>query len=174
MLKAVILEGDTTSHGGKVMEGRNNMTLDGRRIAEQGHKTFCPKCKGTFPIIEGVPYHSMGGVGTAVEGMLTGCGATLIASQSRMRIEYPRGASAVMGVASPIANDTKINDEAVQAIDEATGEPVPGLRYRLELSDGSCLRGTTDENGMTQRVATGPDIKVLKLYWEDNVSDHNF
>ncbi|HEY0062020.1 MAG TPA: PAAR domain-containing protein [Telluria sp.] len=171
MLKAVILEGDTTSHGGKVLEGRNCMTLDGRRIAQQGHKTFCPKCKGVFPIAEGVPFHSLGGVGTAVEGMRTECGALLIASQSRMRIEYPRGPAEPFTASPPAGTDTHINDEAIRAIDEVTGLPVAGLRYRLELSDGTCVRGTTDEQGMTQRVATGSDIEVLKLFWEQDISD---
>lgn len=89
MLKAIIVEGDLTSHGGRVMEGHDNAKLDGKPIAALGHRVTCPKCKGVFPIIEGVPFHTFGGVDTAVEGMLTGCGAVLIASQHRMRIRYP-------------------------------------------------------------------------------------
>ncbi|MBB3120024.1 PAAR domain-containing protein [Pseudoduganella violacea] len=84
MARAVICLGDPTSHGGKVLEGDPNATIDGRPIALRGHMTLCPQCKGKFPITEGLDHHSFGGIGTALEGMKTACGATLIATQHLM------------------------------------------------------------------------------------------
>ena len=89
--RAVICVGDTTSHGGKVLEGSPNDTINGRAIAGVGHKVLCPRCNGEFPILPdllGRRYpHVIEGRDTAVEGMRTACGAVLIASQSSDTID---------------------------------------------------------------------------------------
>jgi uncharacterized Zn-binding protein involved in type VI secretion len=73
-MRAVICKDDPTSHGGVVLEGNARATADGRQIAQKGHMTHCPKCKGDFPIVEGLGFHTFAGTGTAVEGMKTACG----------------------------------------------------------------------------------------------------
>lgn len=87
MARAVICKGDPTSHGGKVLEGAEHATINGRPIALQGHMTLCPQCKGSFPISEGLSFHTFAGLGTAVDGMQTACGAKLIATQQQMLID---------------------------------------------------------------------------------------
>src|SRR5437899_2968626 len=79
--RSIIRKGDPTSHGGIVLEGHPTATIEGISIAGFGHMTHCPKCDGTFPIAEGVHNHTIYGIPTAVEGMRTGCGAYLIATQ---------------------------------------------------------------------------------------------
>ena len=93
-MRAVICKGDRTSHGGRVLEGNPNVTTGGRQIAQLGHATICPLCKGKFPIIEGVASHTYGGKPTAVHGMKTACGATLLASQNEMLIDAGGGGGA--------------------------------------------------------------------------------
>ncbi|NVD98372.1 PAAR domain-containing protein [Massilia sp. BJB1822] len=93
MARAIICKGDPTSHGGQVLEGSADATIDGRPIALRGHLTYCPLCKGKFPISEGLVFHTFGGLGTAVEGMKTGCGAILIATQHQMTVDDQPGAS---------------------------------------------------------------------------------
>lgn len=89
--RAIICEGDTTSHGGRVLEGNDKSRIEGRAIAGVGHKVLCPLCKGVFAISDDLlgrrfP-HRMHGRDTAVDGMRATCGAVLIASQSLMTIE---------------------------------------------------------------------------------------
>ncbi|MCG2585965.1 PAAR domain-containing protein [Massilia sp. TS11] len=62
------------------------MKLDGIPIAGIGHLVLCPQCKGNFPIAEGAATHYFGKLGTALDGMKTACGASLIASQQRMKV----------------------------------------------------------------------------------------
>ncbi|MFP3670474.1 PAAR domain-containing protein, partial [Priestia sp. SIMBA_032] len=81
MGRSIICEGDTTSHGGRVLEGNPTATVEGKPISGVGHMVACPQCKGTFPILPDVlgrryP-HAIDGRNTAVEGMRTACGATL-------------------------------------------------------------------------------------------------
>ncbi|WP_426177984.1 PAAR domain-containing protein [Massilia sp. TWR1-2-2] len=81
MAGEIIRLGDPTSHGGKVIEGSPADICHGKPIALVGHRTFCPQCKGIFPIIEGAPTTTFYGKGVALAGMKTACGAVLIATQ---------------------------------------------------------------------------------------------
>lgn len=76
----IIRLGDSTSHGGKVLEAFSQTNLNGRPTAGVGHKVACPLCKGVFPIIEGSALLDVDGIAVALHGMKTACGASLIAS----------------------------------------------------------------------------------------------
>ncbi len=102
MARAMICVGDTTTHGGRVLEGTATATIDGKPIAGVGHKVLCPQCKGVFPILPatGRRYpHNFGGRETAIEGMKTACGATLIASQSSATLDDVGAGEATTGAA---------------------------------------------------------------------------
>ena len=79
-MKDIIRLGDTTTHGGVVLEAFPNTDLNGKPIAGGGHKVSCPLCKGIFPIAEGSASYSVDGIAVALDGMKTACGAALIAS----------------------------------------------------------------------------------------------
>jgi len=79
----IIRLGDSTSHGGTVIEAFNQTDLNGKPMAGVGHKVTCPLCKGVFPIAEGSALLDVGGVPVALHGMKTACGASLIASGSK-------------------------------------------------------------------------------------------
>ncbi|MBU9368946.1 PAAR domain-containing protein [Burkholderia multivorans] len=100
MARAMICVGDTTTHGGRVLEGTATATIDGKAIAGVGHKVLCPQCKGIFPILPatGRRYpHQIAGRETAIEGMKTACGATLIASQSSATLDDVGAGEATTG-----------------------------------------------------------------------------
>jgi uncharacterized Zn-binding protein involved in type VI secretion len=79
----IIRLGDSTSHGGTVIEAFNNTDLSGKPMAGVGHNVDCPQCKGKFPISEGSATLDVGGVPVALHGMKTECGASLIASNPK-------------------------------------------------------------------------------------------
>lgn len=79
-MKDIIRLGDTTTHGGVVLEAFSRTDLNGKPIAGVGHKVSCPLCKGIFPIVEGSATDSVDGIAVALDGMKTACGAVLIAS----------------------------------------------------------------------------------------------
>ncbi|MFC0397427.1 PAAR domain-containing protein [Paraburkholderia rhizosphaerae] len=69
--------GDTTDHGGVVIEASSDLMHQGRRVALNGHLVACPMCHGTFPIVAtGNRTHK--GVRVAYLGDRTTCGATLM------------------------------------------------------------------------------------------------
>jgi uncharacterized Zn-binding protein involved in type VI secretion len=166
VMRAVICKDDPTSHGGVVLEGNPRMTANGRQIAQRGHMTHCPKCKGDIPIVEGLGFHTFGGTGTAVEGMKTACGAILVATTTKgfMMID-DRSESGAAAAAAPAAPAVPPNFGAFRAVDQQTGKPMPDMPYRIELPDGSTLRGATNAEGYTERV-TGHNSATVRLYWE--------
>ena len=79
-MKDIIRLGDTTTHGGVVLEAFPQTDLNGKPIAGVGHKVSCPLCKGVFPIVEGSNTYTISDIPVALDGMKTACGAVLIAS----------------------------------------------------------------------------------------------
>ena len=79
-MKDVIRLGDSTSHGGVVLEAFPQTDLNGKPISGVGHKVSCALCKGIFPIADGSCTYSVCGTPIALHGMKTACGASLIAS----------------------------------------------------------------------------------------------
>ncbi|MEA3117962.1 MAG: hypothetical protein QOI13_1232 [Paraburkholderia sp.] len=71
--------GDTTDHGGKVVEGASTLTILGIPVALDGHMVECPQCGGKYPIIAtGRRTHH--GMRVGYLGDKTRCGATLTRS----------------------------------------------------------------------------------------------
>jgi uncharacterized Zn-binding protein involved in type VI secretion len=89
----IIRQGDPTSHGGKVLEGSPTDICHGKPIAFIGHQVQCPKCKGAFPIVEGVLTTTFYGKGVAIAGMKTACGAILIPTRFTDIVEYGGGSA---------------------------------------------------------------------------------
>lgn len=48
---AFIREGDTTTHGGRVLAGTSTFIAYGKAIALLGDMVSCPRCDGIFPIV---------------------------------------------------------------------------------------------------------------------------
>ncbi|KMN12758.1 PAAR repeat-containing protein [Pseudomonas weihenstephanensis] len=82
-MKNIIRLGDSTTHGGVVLEAFSRTDLNGKPIAGVGHNVSCPLCKGGFPIAEGSATYSVDGIAVALDGMKTACGAALIASDPK-------------------------------------------------------------------------------------------
>jgi uncharacterized Zn-binding protein involved in type VI secretion len=81
VLRGVIRVGDSTSHGGKVVTGRDGSTVMGRAVACVGDKCTCPKSgHNNCVIIEGDETVRVDGRAVAFDGHKTSCGAALISS----------------------------------------------------------------------------------------------
>lgn len=79
----VICVGDKTSHGGIVLTGSAQVSIDGRAVARKSDKVSCPK-HGVNNIVEGDEKHCDNGMAIAIEGHRCACGAILISSGSRV------------------------------------------------------------------------------------------
>jgi uncharacterized Zn-binding protein involved in type VI secretion len=78
--RGIIRLNDKTDHGGQVISATSNTTVMGVLAALQGDMTFCPKCKGNFPIKPDRTGAQHQGKHYAYDGDATACGARLITS----------------------------------------------------------------------------------------------
>ena len=178
----IIRQGDTTSHGGTVLEGSPFDLCMGKPISYFGHKVYCPKCKGIFPIAEGVTTTSFYGQGVAVAGMKTSCGALLIASQFTDTVEWSTGtwqaaeqSTATAAAAAQLApgalpprsssaalEGAEIYDEQTQLHASESG----GIPYFVETKDGRRFSGRATMEGIIPRVETYNEEEYI-VYWGD-------
>lgn len=186
MAGEIIRIGDPTTHGGKVIEGSPVDICHGKAIAYLGHRTYCPQCKGNFPIIEGAATTTFYGKGVALAGMKTACGAVLVATQFTDTVEYgdhracspiedrrkspqpTRGPSRDVNTLSdlaPIVDTGRPRDgyDLHFWITDKAGAPMIDWPYRIELFDGTVVDGRTDSNGKTQKV-TGKTAEEARLH----------
>jgi uncharacterized Zn-binding protein involved in type VI secretion len=138
----IIRLGDRTNHDGTVLEGSQVDICQGKPIAYIGHKVHCPKCKGDFPIVEGVVTTSFYGKGVAIAGMKTSCGAVLIPTQFTDIVEVGGGASG----GQPAA--------ATAAAAVATAAPAAAQALASAAKDGAVSK---DE--------PAKDKSVKRIYW---------
>lgn len=182
--------GDTTSHGGQVLEGFANYSVDGIPVSGLGHKVMCPRCKGVFPIVECLPQFTVNGVGVSIQGMRTSCGAVLIASQGRAQAEFTSGSNATPSarggaqggaaesIAAAASNADHVGYDLFFHVKQAkTGKSLSNVPYRITLEDGREFQGMTDENGYTEKVFSD-SAQIAKLeapyYGNDSATDSDF
>jgi uncharacterized Zn-binding protein involved in type VI secretion len=83
MGRPFIVLGDTTDHGGTVIEASGTTDTQGQRIARVGDQVTCPKrSHGTTVIVSGDATMIIDGKPAARHGDKCACGATLIAAQA--------------------------------------------------------------------------------------------
>jgi len=146
----VIRKGDKTSHGGTVLEGLNDVPVLGIPIACKGHMVSCPKCKGTYPIIDGIEYAPVKGKFPALEGMKTACGASLISSQSVYTYEWISGSFLTQGMQSANKeNEVQDYGAKFKVIDSETGEVMKNTTYFASVN-GVNYEGKTDGDGYAE------------------------
>lgn len=176
-LLAVIRRGDSTSHGGKVIEGfpDGHLGVDGIAAAGLGHAVSCPKHAGPQRIAEGESSFRVRGVPIALEGMVTTCGAVLIPSQYRMKVERRQKACLAdikvfvggeAGGQGPGTSETHPYDQRFQLADEANGEPLANRFYRIRVQ-GAIYEGRTDSQGCSQRISAGEaHMATIEIFGE--------
>jgi uncharacterized Zn-binding protein involved in type VI secretion len=185
--KAIIRQGDRTSHGGTVLEGHQTLIIHGKPVAGVGHRVQCPKCSGSPVIVEGAVNASMMGISVAVDGMKTSCGATLIASQNTDTIEVGSGAgpsassvpvaASVPAAAAAIpaaAHGSAASEEASEKhasfddhfvlVDAGSGEILTQVEYAIVRASGSVEHGVSDANGKTHMLSSTAKAEDIDIY----------
>ncbi|HZG21329.1 MAG TPA: PAAR domain-containing protein [Herbaspirillum sp.] len=157
MANAIICKGDSTSHGGTVLEGFATLNVLGKNAAGVGHMVLCPKCKGSFPIVQGAENVSYLGKPVAVEGMKTSCGAELQASQSSVRIGT--GSRAATAQKSPHESRDEIT-EHWYSLEGEDGTPIEGYRFDVYQNEKLMAHQASFSEGRST-VFTGENSSMV-------------
>lgn len=163
---AFIVVGDTTDHGGIVLEGSPADTIDGKPIARVGDKVYCKKCRRDTYITEGNPQVLIDGRMAAFHTALTSCGARLIAKQNTNFI----GGSEDGGAQGIGVSDEEEHITLQDPHDEQASLPesaAPGLPYYIETADGRVFSGRVESDGKLPRIETDGEDAYTVLWGDD-------
>lgn len=160
MRRYFIRVGDKTTAGGTVLDGVPNNTHDGVPVSYEGARIHCPACNSEGHAQKVPPYWPMSMMGkeALLDGDLCICKCnpppTLIASQEDRFMSFESQSEAVGSGASWSAQSAKVmtHDQHFLIIN-SDGTPVAGLPFRLEVSDGTTVTGTTSADGLTKLVS---------------------
>lgn len=134
-----IVQGDTTDHGGSVINGDQTKRINGFPVAHRGCDVICPLHGASKIIGEENNFHIEGNI-IALEGDLTSCGARLISrQQSFFRVE--RRSSAVESAPDTSAGNDQgvasecVVDGGVQSVNSLVGQQqLPGFNERFQFT----------------------------------------
>jgi uncharacterized Zn-binding protein involved in type VI secretion len=153
---ALIREGDTTSHGGKVLTCNPTNIVDGQPLALLGDMVSCPRCGGVYPIVSVKPLGmTFDGRPVASEGDKTACGASLIASQATTTASLTAGSGGSVGAGKHVVSHPDSSSQngrhrgRFQVLDDQSDEPIANHPYTITCSNGPTITGRTDANGFT-------------------------
>jgi len=149
MVKALILKGDKTTHGGTVLNGFSDYTIQGIPVAGVGHLVACPLCKGVFPIVQGYGGLTVNGVFVALDGHVTACGAKLIPSQHEEVVD-DGGGGVIGAVAQAVLQQEPEQPEQTQYASLSDDQ-------RSMINDG-VYRPDQDQGGIAQTAAEEDDL----------------
>lgn len=87
-MKGVILLGDVTTNGGRVITASAKMTVHGKSVALVGDLVSCPiKGHGISAILDGSTTFIHEGKAIAVHGSRCGCGCQVLSSTDKMQTD---------------------------------------------------------------------------------------
>lgn len=150
---SVICQGDTTTTGGRVLEGvlGNRYTCDGIPISLKGHKVSCPACGKVGIIAEGEVNLSFYGVPTALDGHRVACGCPagshrLVASSQPLSVApsiSPRSLLMNSGqAAEPAQYAQRAKKQAVEPEQHAQAAKKERQKREITLTIGVFFDGT--------------------------------
>lgn len=150
----VIVLGDTTTHGGKVITASSNIFYNNIPVARVGDQVTCPKCNGTHTIVSGASTVRGNSMQIARNGDNVSCGARLISRSGDVASDLSSFASV------PLDGEF---DECFQFICEDTGKPIVDMLYVIQLKGTVLFSGRTDEEGKTIRAYT-EQAEMLEVF----------
>ncbi len=175
MASALIRLGDTTSHGGVVIEASGKSFTGNVSIARMGDKVTCPiPGHGTNPIVSGDPTFIVDGQPVAREGDKTACGATLIPSQLVTTVSNGSASSGSPKVAErPTTDNQRAEVKKPESLEDQYDEQahliepsISGVPFYAETMDGRTFSGRADPDGQLPRIDTfGED--AYTVLWGD-------
>ncbi|WP_442920614.1 hypothetical protein [Massilia sp. S19_KUP03_FR1] len=129
--------------------------------------TFCPRCKGQFPIQPDGVGAKHAGRSYAYHDDLAACGAHLISSLTHTG----KNSSSVVGAmpSKNIDQEPEIFDDRFLLIDDATGKPLALIEYAIARESGKIEYGKTDNRGETHLLSAVAASESVHIFIDPSV-----
>jgi uncharacterized Zn-binding protein involved in type VI secretion len=154
VMRKVVVVGDKTTTNGVIQPNANSaFSITGNKAALIGNPVHCPVCKSTGTIAKAGGPRRMQFMGeVALEGDIVLCGCAehpRLISSPQQTVTYDDFADS-HGVL-PLPSVGHGFDQQFHLVDESTGQPLSGQKFRITWPGGS-IEGTSDTEGLTPRV----------------------
>jgi uncharacterized Zn-binding protein involved in type VI secretion len=162
--------GALTTAGGKVISASANGRINGRQIALEGDRIFCPSCKSEGKIMCVAPRipERWNGRQVALDNDLCACGCAVPPKLiARQNVRYQTiGQNEVPETAKcSIANNQEANNEEVIeqyfSLVDAKGAPIEGFRYDLFHEGKLHTKASSFIDGRTASVSGGGNLELV-------------
>lgn len=165
--RGVIRIGDQTDHGGSVISASSGSIVMGKEAALADDLTFCPRCKGQFPIRPDGTGAKHAGRSYAYHDDLAACGAHLISSLSDAGKTSTMAANVVPSKA--VQQKEQTFDDRFLLIDDTTGKPLAFVEYAIERESGKVEYGKTDAQGATHLLSAVAASESVHVFVDQSV-----
>lgn len=150
-----------------MLDGIPNNMHHGVPLSYEGARIHCPACNSEGYAQKVPPFWPMSMMGKAaiLDGDLCICKCnpppTLIASQTDRSMSFESQPASVGDAAyRSAASSNAIRHDQHFRIINSDGNPVSGLPFRIEVSGGETVTGTTSADGLTKLVSSNSAKKV--------------
>lgn len=180
MIRYFLARGDRAGSA-VITQGLPNVTCSNPpprvEIATLGMKTYCAACKREgFISPQGPrrPGTGPNGQPWALSGDINICGCNpppVFYAERAMKMTFTAEQAVLLtrkAAATPTESVANNNfDQYFRLINQHTGAPLVGVRYRIVTDNGERYEGRTDSQGYTQRVSSDLDISATLHVIED-------
>lgn len=171
MSQAIILEGDPTSTGGRMIASQTSRKSNGKNVILIGDKYYCPSCKSTGSIVQASDLQFIRGVGVAYHGCRVQCGCPgqymVIATQSVDLVDVKSGSPKQQNLMGLAAQPQAVYEHQFKLVDDMSNMPLSNRYYKMFMN-GVTVVGKTDTNGLTQMMSASERLEVMIEVYPEN------
>lgn len=169
MSQPIIVEGDPTTTGGRMIASQTARKSNGKNIILLGDKYYCPSCKSIGSVLHASNLQFTRGIAVAYHGCRVQCGCpdqhVVLATQAVDLVDVKSG--------SP--NKQKLQPQAVYEqqfvlVDEFTNTPLANRDYKM-MKNGETIIGKTDSQGKTKNMSSNEMFEVFIEIYPENYEE---
>ncbi|MFW1642261.1 PAAR domain-containing protein [Acinetobacter guillouiae] len=178
MSQPIILEGDLTTTGGRMIPSQTARKSNGKNIIVLGDKFFCPACKAMGAVIQASDLQFCNSVGVAYHGCKVKCGCPgnhiVMATQSVDLVDKGSSGKSTKSNTNHVIAQSLVSDKTYEhqfvLVDEFTQIPLADRFYKI-IMDGVTVTGKTDSQGQTQLMTASEMLEVLIEVYPENYEE---
>jgi uncharacterized Zn-binding protein involved in type VI secretion len=181
MQQPIIIEGDLTTTGGRMIASQTTNKTSGKSIIQLNDQFYCPSCKRTGRVVQASSMDKINGIGVAYNTCRVQCGCSgtqMVMASMQTTDTVTTGGRSPSSQSNQTANLLQAASAAIaydlffQLKHHTTGKVLAGTPYKMTLPDGTTIQGVSDDSGHTQTIsADSPLIASIEApYYGDNAN----
>lgn len=166
----IIVEGDLTTTGGRLIPSQTARKSNGKNIIVLGDKFFCPSCKKMGSIVQASDLQFCKSIGVAYHGCKVQCSCpgnhSVIATQIADNTETKSSAK----VSIQSVEVEKVYEHQFVLVDEFTNAPLANRFYKM-ITNYETIIGKTNNQGQTQLMTASEMLEVMIEIYPENYEE---